>query len=158
MADPGLSLSGVEAALFRSACGKILAANEALYLTATIAGDTGFPLTPLPQVRVCLFDGFWKQAVSHSCALEPELAVVSAIMRPMLIALAKSWPPHWVPAQLGIMTDGSGIVFSPELPNPEEEHWSLRLLSRDVSIVELLPFIAGSPWSMLNGATADSHH
>lgn len=158
MTRPDLSLSSTETAMFRSACETILAANQALYLTGTIAGTQGHCLTPLPRVTVRLFDGFWTQTALEPDHVKAELELVSAILRPLLVALARSWPRAWVPPRLGIMTDGSGMIFCPVLPSPEEERWPQRLLSSRSCTVELLPFAVGSSWSMVNNSRGDAYH
>lgn len=149
---------GEETALFRSASTAILAANRAVYLTGTIVHGTDLTIVQRPCFRLRLFDGFLRQRGLRSRGVEGELAVVSTILKSSLTSLARSWPPGWVPAKLGVMTDGSGIVFSPELPDPEEERWSERLISKDVCSVELLPFATGSPWSMFNVPASASRH
>ncbi|GGB74549.1 hypothetical protein GCM10010833_32220 [Blastomonas aquatica] len=89
---------------------------------------------------------------------DAEFEQVGAILRPLLASLAQLWPSDWVPEKLGIMTDGSGIAFCPELPSPEAGRWSERIILKDVRAVELLPFAAGSPWSILNTTVNATQH
>ena len=155
---PGLLLSNEHAAIFRSACTTILDINDALFLTGTIARPRNIRHMQKPYVRLCLFDGFWKRTAFQTGVAAIECKQVGTILRSLLAALAQSWPPDWVPDHLGILTDGSGIVFCPELPSPEAEDWPERVVSNDVSAVDLLPFVPGSPWSKLNAAISHSHH
>lgn len=154
----GLPLSSAQAATFRSACTRILGVHGALYLTGTIAGRADTRRVEYPRIRFCLFDGFWKPTAVQAEVAAADIEHVGAILRPLLASLAQSWPSDWVPENLGIMTDGSGIVFCPELPSPNAERWSERLILKDVSTIELLPFAAGSPWSIFNTVVSESHH
>lgn len=53
--------------------------------------------------------------------------------------LAGRWPANCAPATLGVITDGTGVAFSPEHPSPLDAGWLLRHCQSGAALTEILP-------------------
>ena len=95
----------------------------------------------------------WNEAGAPELALSAHLAdpaytfrsVLTALNRAadaLLFALEPRWPGSTPPSGLGVVTDGFGLGFSPDDPDPRAPGWVRRQL-RDQSLTLLLPFAPG---------------
>lgn len=69
--------------------------------------------------------------------------------------LQKRWPAYARPRRLGVITDGSGIGFSPDDPWPLRAGWLSHQVLAATRLTPILPFDAQGPWSMLTSRSVN---
>lgn len=63
--------------------------------------------------------------------------------------LSPRWPAYAPPSQLGVITDGHGLGFSPQDPWPLAPDWLARQVQGQSSLTEIIPFGLRGHWRML---------
>lgn len=105
---------------------------------------------------ICLWDRSWQPDPAASrCLGDPaspsagdmtELAEALVDLEPLLL---RRWPPFGRPSLLGLVTDGSGLGFSPDDPAPMQPGWLARQVEGHASFTALIPFSPTGPWQQL---------
>ncbi|QIG79660.1 hypothetical protein [Stakelama tenebrarum] len=63
--------------------------------------------------------------------------------------LAGRWPPEAAPATLGIITDGTGVAFAPERPDPFAPGWFGEMAGCRFALREIRPVAGTGPAALL---------
>ena len=69
--------------------------------------------------------------------------------------LQERWPAYAQPPRLGVITDGTGIGFSPDDPWPLRPGWLSHQILAKTQFTPILPFDAKGSWSMLTAQFTD---
>lgn len=70
--------------------------------------------------------------------------------------LVRCWPSNALPPAVGIVTDGIGVVFSPDHPSPMSPAWLMRHQTDQCPTAVLLPFSSSSAWTRLTSRPIDA--
>lgn len=76
------------------------------------------------------------------CRYPTVLAALRRAALPLLEALRARWPDYARPARIGVVTDGSGVVFSANEPWPLAPDWLGRQVRASGTLMQILPFAA----------------
>ena len=76
---------------------------------------------------------------AHQCAYPSVQAALRRAALPLLQALRARWPDYARPARIGIVTDGAGVVFSPNEPWPLAPDWLVRQVRASGTLMQILP-------------------
>lgn len=128
----------------------ILASGDAALLTVVLSADerdAAMPVMPWGASRL----------PDHRLAREIAApgyrfgAVGRALTRAaddLLLALSPRWPGSAPPRRLGVVTDGTGLGFSPDDPWPLAPGWMSRQVRDAHCLTCLLPFSPAGAWAM----------
>lgn len=128
----------------RSAAAEILEQNAACYLTISLNLDP----EQAPVLR--LLDGQWNTLGSLQTGYDVIADWLRDELGDLLESLAEAWPPYALTQPLGLMCDGSGLAFSPDLPCPDDRDWAGKILTTEARLIEIVKFEKGSSWSLLS--------
>jgi hypothetical protein len=70
--------------------------------------------------------------------------------------LQDRWPAYAQPRRLGVVTDGTGVGFSPDDPWPLREGWLSHQILAKTQFTPILPFDTMGSWSMLTAHPSKS--
>lgn len=101
------------------------------------------PLLPLPA---------W---IHTDDALRRSLARFEQAGRRVLEQLVRRWPANALPPAVGVVTDGTGVGFSPDHPSPMWPDWLTLHLTGACPTTSLLPFAPTGTWARLTAPDAD---
>ena len=87
--------------------------------------------------------------VASQCAYPPILNAITRTARTLLGSLGDRWPPYARPPRLGVVTDGTGVAFSPNEPWPLAPEWLFRHFGHGDGLRHILPFAANGNWAAL---------
>lgn len=93
------------------------------------------------------------QTPSHPCR-----SVVTGLERTadaLFRLLVPRWPPFAPPRGLGVITDGTGVAFSPDDPCPLAPGWLARQMRGGGSLTVILPFAPHGCWAALTCPPSD---
>jgi hypothetical protein len=62
------------------------------------------------------------------------------------------WPPHALPAAIGVVTDGTGVAFAPERPDPEASGWFVHHAAGGGRLRPIVPFDPVGPCALLTAS------
>ena len=131
----------------RTCATRLLARMKASYLSCELVSNDEDE-----RLQLRFFDAFFQPLHVTTRGTDRDASGLRYELEQLLELLLESWPPNAHPVRLGVMTDGSGMCFCPELPSPAGEGWAGRVLSGEVRSLHLLPFARTSPWSLLTMA------
>ncbi len=159
LAEPGLTedlglLAPVETSLTKLAipiathAQDLLRVSPAIFLSLTMVRGQISPVTmcwigpPEPVAAQSVLDVAQPDIVAS-------LAGFQNAGRRLIAELARRWPRYAVPPAIGVVTDGSGVVFSSEHPSPLIPGWlALHQLGFCVPTV-ILEFSSHGAWEKL---------
>jgi hypothetical protein len=100
------------------------------------------------------------EIVAGTDSFSPAATTEGAVQRAGLALIAHlsgRWPPQAVPRALGVVTDGTGLAFSPQHPSPLAPGWLLRHGMAGAHALAILPFASEAPLLALREASARVH-
>lgn len=137
----------------RCAATEILDQNSACYLTISLNFETD------QAPALLLLDGQWNALGSPLTDYDVIADWLTDELSDLLEAVAEAWPPYALREPLGLMCDGSGLAFSPDLPCPHVRDWAGKILTTEARLIEIVEFEKGSNWSLLSSpAQGNSIH
>ncbi|MBR0550909.1 hypothetical protein [Stakelama marina] len=146
-------IAPADAGRIRCYATEILDRASACFLTVSL--DPKRPDNPV----IALLDAQWNPLADSSANTCHATRLLRAALAPLLQSLSEAWPPHALSQPLGVVSDGSGIGFSPDLPCPHHENWAGHIFDGDARLIELLAFQPGSTWSLLSTLSGgDTRH
>lgn len=132
---------------------RLLHASSAVLLSVTLLRGRTVPITvgwsgaidPL-SLRGMLDLG--------DAAVRQALAAFEHAGARLIAELARRWPANAVPPAIGVVTDGGGVVFSPDLPSPLMPDWLALQQGGGAAAATLLPFSEIGAWALLTAPVA----
>ena len=144
--DAVLAWSAIEVA---ELAGWLLASGEARLLCLALDfTDPYGEILVIPWNGECAAHARPGPAVTPSqCVYPPILTAITRAARTLLDSLGDRWPPYARPPRLGVVSDGTGVAFSPDEPWPLTPGWLLRHFGDSDGLRHILPFAANGNWA-----------
>jgi hypothetical protein len=153
--EPGKSLASLARPVAEHAR-PLLAASRAILLSVTMMREHRTPVSMCwngPAAPISLRSVLGLQERDS----QKWLTAFETAGQLLLANLAQRWPSYAVPPAIGIVTDGSRVVFSPEHPSPLSHDWLALHQSGLCIVTTLLPPSGLDMWALLTAPVRNQH-
>jgi hypothetical protein len=130
---------------------RAVAAASAMLISPGMPELVGMSAKRRGSARVGTCDARFELHACRSTPSHPLSATLNGLRRDaaaLVAMLRPRWPDYARPATLGLVSDGVGVAFSPDDPDPFAPGWVARLAGLEIALVQILPL---APSSTLSG-------